>query len=180
MNKLKIRGECVVYIDWANVHGWSKTLKREVEPEKLLGYLKSYSQVKRINLYFGTDKHPKSKAFISQVKNIGFQVTTKQVKYITVFDETTKKKFKFRKCDFDMETRIDAHRDLADGVESFVFFTGDGDFEPLYKLLIQKHKQVIVVYMHGHLGREIYRMNRGIYKISIEKLEKQSGVKLTG
>lgn len=142
--------------------------------------MKTYSQIGKINLYFGTDKHPKSKAFIRQAKNISFQVTTKPVKYITVFDETTKRKFKFRKCDFDMETCIDVHKDLADGVEGFIFFTGDGDFEPLYKLLIGKQKQVIVVYMHGHLGREIYRMNRGIYKISIEKLEKQSGVKLTG
>lgn len=177
---LKLRGNCVVYLDWANVHGWSKSLKREVDPERLFTYLKSYSQIERINLYFGTDKHPKSKAFIQKVKKIGFSVTTKQVKYITIFGEDTKKKFKFRKCDFDMETCIDVHRDLAAEAEGFIFFTGDGDFEPLYKLLIQKHKQVIVVYMHGHLGREIYRMNRGIYKISIEKLEKQSGVKLTG
>ena len=177
---LKLRGNCVAYLDWANIHGWSKSLKRDVDPERLFKYLKSYSQIRRSNLYFGTDKHPKSKTFIRQAKSIGFQVTTKPVKYITVFDETTKKKFKFRKCDFDMETCIDVHKDLADGVESFVFFTGDGDFEPLYKLLIGKQRQVIVVYMHGHLGREIYRMNRGIYKISIEKLEKQSGVKLTG
>lgn len=179
IKKLKLREKCAVYIDWANVYGWSKSLKREVDPRKLFVYLKSYLQIKKVNLYFGTDEHPKSKAFINQVKNIGFQVTTKPVKYITVFDEATKKKFKLRKCDFDMETCIDVHQDLSDGIQGFVFFTGDGDFEPLYKLLIGKKKQVIVVYMHGHLGREIYRMNRGIYKISIEKLEKQSGIKLT-
>lgn len=157
----------MVYIDWANVHGWSKSLKREVDPEKLFAYLKSYSQVKKINLYFGTDKHPKSKAFINQVKNIGFQVTTKPVKYITVFEETTKKKFKFRKCDFDMETCIDAHQDIDNGVEGFIFFTGDGDFEPLYKLLIRKRKQVIVVYTSGHLGREIWEIKKGLFKIQL-------------
>ena len=176
---LKLRGNCVAYLDWANIHGWSKSLKRDVDPEKLFGYLKSYSQIRKTNLYFGTDKHPKSRAFIRQAKNIGFQVTTKPVKYITVFDETAKKKFKFRKCDFDMETCIDVHRDLGGGVESFVFFTGDGDFEPLYKLLIGKQKQVIVVYMYGHLGREIFKLKRGIFKVSIETLERWYGKSLT-
>jgi uncharacterized LabA/DUF88 family protein len=166
-SELKLRGKCVVYVDWANVHGWEKSLKREVNPQKLFSYLKTYAQIGKINLYFGTDKHPKSKAFISRVRKIGFGVTTKSVKYITVFDEETKKRFRFRKCDFDMETCIDVHRDLSEGVESFVFFTGDGDFEPLYKLLIEKCKQVIVVYSPGHLGREIWNIQRGLFKIQL-------------
>ncbi len=168
--ELRLRGKCAVYIDWANVHGWEKSLKREVDPKKLFVYLKTYSQIKKINLYFGTDKHPKSKAFIRQAGNIGFQVTTKPVKYITVVDEATKKKFKFRKCDFDIETCIDVHRDLAAGVESFIFFTGDGDFEPLYRLLIENYKQVIVVYSPGHLGREVWEIQKGLFKIQLTHL----------
>lgn len=76
-----------------------------------------------------------------------------------------------RKCDFDMEICIDVHKALRKGVNSFVFFTGDGDFEPLYKLLIKEGKQVIVIYAHGHLGREIYQMTKGIYKRAIDALE---------
>jgi len=68
---------------------------------------------------------------------------------------------------------------VGGGVESFVFFTGDGDFEPLYKLLIGKQKQVIVVYMYGHLGREIFKLKRGIFKVSIETLERWYGKSLT-
>jgi len=36
-----------------------------------------------------------------------------------------------------------------------------------------------VVYMYGHLGREIFQMKRGVYKISIETLERKYGRELT-
>lgn len=168
---LSLRSPCSVYIDWANVYGWKKSLRREVSPKKLFKYLKTYKEIKNLNFYFGTDKHPKSKQFIKDVKEIGYSVSTKPVKYITIINEE-KQKFKFRKCDFDMEMCIDVHRDLSKGIKSFVFFTGDGDFEPLYKLLIRNKKQVIVVYTYGHLGKEIFKLKKGIFKISIETLER--------
>lgn len=175
---LSLRSPCSVYVDWANVYGWKKSLKREVSPKKLFKYLKTYKEVKNLNFYFGTDKHPKSKQFIKDVKQIGYSVSTKPVKYITVINEE-KQRFKFRKCDFDMEMCIDVHRDLSKEIKSFVFFTGDGDFAPLYKLLIENHKQVIVVYMHGHLGIEIYQIQKGLYKVSIDKLEQNGKNRLT-
>ena len=49
-------------------------------------------------------------------------------------------------------------------------FAGDGDFEPLYKMLMGLHKQVVVVFADGHLGKEIHAMHRGIYKVPIKKL----------
>lgn len=175
---LSLHSPCSVYIDWANVHGWKKSLKREVSPQKLFKYLKTYKEVKNINFYFGTDKHPKSKQFIKDVNKIGYSVSTKPVKYITVTNEKNQR-FKFRKCDFDMEMCIDVHRDLSKGIKGFVFFTGDGDFSPLYQLLIENRKQVIVVYMHGHLGREIYQIQKGLYKVSIDKLEQNGKNRLT-
>lgn len=68
-----------------------------------------------------------------------------------------------------MEICIDVHRLLTQGFESFIFFTGDGDFEPLYKLLISKHTQVIVVYARGHLGREIWDLKKGIFKVEMPR-----------
>jgi len=38
---------------------------------------------------------------------------------------------------------------------------------------------VIVVYMYGHLGREIFKLKRGIFKVSIETLERWYGKPLT-
>lgn len=59
---------------------------------------------------------------------------------------------------------------VAENFESFIFFTGDGDFEPLYKLLIALNKQVTVVYTAGHLGREIWSIKKGLFKIQIKNL----------
>lgn len=176
--KLKLRSYCRVYIDWANVYGWTKSLKKEVDPKKLFKYLKSYKKIQDINFYFGKDQHLKSKQFLKDIKEIGYSLTTKPVKYIPIAkvgDQIIHR----RKCDFDMEICIDVHKALEENIQSFVFFTGDGDFEPLYKLLIKNKKQVIVVYMHGHLGKEIYKMRRGLYKISIDSLEKGSSMSFT-
>ncbi len=168
---LRLRGNCVVYLDWANMHGWEKSLKRQINHEKVFRYLKKYSQVKEVKLYFGTDTNTKSKNFLKSASRAGYSVTTKPVKYIIagIIDGQALKR---RKCDFDMEICIDVHKDLTRGIGSFIFFTGDGDFEPLYKLLIEKRKQVIVVYSPGHLGREIWQMKKGIFKTEFENLMK--------
>lgn len=80
MKQLQLRGKTVVYIDWANVYGWTKSPKREIDPAKLFAYLK------------------------------------------------------------------------------------------LYKMLIELRKQVIVVYAAGHLGREIWNIERGLFKAQLRNL----------
>lgn len=178
---LNLREPCNVYIDWANVHGWTKSLKQEVDPKKLFRYLKSYKEIQDINFYFGKDKHPKSKVFLKDIKKIGYNVKTKPVKYIKLdFSVKTETDLSnsvkvltpayTRKCDFDMETCIDVHKDFKKGIKGFIFFTGDGDFAPLYKLLVQKKKQVIVIYASGHLGKEIWEIKKGLFKIQINNL----------
>lgn len=167
---LRLVGKTAVFVDWANVHGWEKSLKREIGVEKLLHYLKQYSEITETRLYFGEDEHPKSKEFLKMAQEIGYAVVTKPVKYISVA-EIEGQKILRRKCDFDMEVCIDVHRLLNnDGVESFVFLTGDGDYEPLYKMLIGLHKQVIVIYTAGHLGREIWAIKNGLFKAQLKNL----------
>lgn len=166
--RLKLRGKACVFVDWANVYGWKKSLKKEVNPRKLYRYLKSYKETKFIGFYYGTDRNDKSKQFLIGMKRLGFEVTTKPVKYIRIAEVKTRKIYR-RKCDFDMEICIDVHKLLQKGFDSFIFLTGDGDFEPLYKLLIELRKQVIVIYTTGHLGREIWDLKRGIFKTEINK-----------
>lgn len=69
----------MVFIDWANVYGWSRSLKKEVNPNKLYKYLSQYSQIKEINFYFGLDKHPKSKQFLDKIKKTGFVLLVKRL-----------------------------------------------------------------------------------------------------
>jgi len=169
--KLKLRGKTIVFIDWANVYGWKKSLKKEIDLLELFQYLKDYKEIVDIRLYFGKNTHIKSAEFLQKAEKIGYTVITKPVKHILV-TEIEKQKIYRRKCDFDMEISIDVHRLLGEGVESFIFFTGDGDFKPLYEMLINLDKQVVVVYMYGHLGREIFDMKKGIYKIAVTSLLK--------
>lgn len=167
---LRLRGKTVVFIDWANVHGWQKSLKRKIDLKKLFIYLKSYKEIKDIRFYFGTDDNEGSKKFMKTVKNTGYKVVTKPVKQILAEEIKNRKVYK-RKCDFDMEICIDIHALLSQNFDTFVFFTGDGDFEPLYQFLVSLKKQVIVIFTRGHLGREIYKIERKIYIKTIEGLE---------
>lgn len=172
---LRLKSKAIVYIDWANVHGWTKSIKREVDPNKLYRYLKSYKETREIKFYFGTDKNSKSRDFINKVRNLGYRVRTKPVKYIVV--ARIKREFVTkRKCDFDVEIVMDVYADLEKNVESFIFFTGDGDFEPLYKFLVNKGKQVIVVYASGHIGREILKIEKKIFLFNVEKLLREDCV----
>ena len=165
---LELHGKTAVFVDWANVHGWQKSLKKKVDLKKLFTYLKSYEDIKDIRFYFGSDNNEGSKKFLQTAKDLGYSLITKPVKYILVADVKGEKVYK-RKCDFDMEICIDVHEFIERDYKSFLFFTGDGDFDPLYRLLIRKRKQVIVVYAHGHLGREIYALEK-IFKTSVDRL----------
>lgn len=198
--KLILKGKTAVFIDWANVYGWTNRLNKEVDPRKLYRHLKTYKEIDNLYFYYGLDRHPKSKQFLKRVKQIGFSVVTKEVKYIPVSIDTShfkhiirdiqeslntikhleakdvekilqilNRKVLRRKCDFDMEIALDCFENL-DKYESFVFFSGDGDFATLYKRLIEARKHVVVIYTHGHLGREVWDIKKGIYKKAIETM----------
>jgi len=166
---LKLRGKTAVFIDWANVYNWKNSLKKEVDPKKLFNYLKNYPQIKEVNFYFGTDSHPASKYCLDQAKKIGYKVITKKVKMLPVTNEEGVTVAWKRKCDFDLEIGLDCFERL-EKFDGFIIFSGDGDFATLYQRLIKRKKQVIVIYMYGHLGREVWAMKKGIFKASIKKL----------
>ena len=166
-------------IDWANVYGWTHKLKKEVDEVKLYKYLKTHPQIEKMNFYFGEDKtNNKSKEFLKSIKNLGYNLVTKEVKFIKIFDDTGKNFILKRKCDFDLEMGLDT-MEMVDSFDTFIFFSGDGDFRTLYDRLVKKGKFVVVVYMYGCLGREIWEMKKGIFKISILKLANRIYKKMT-
>ena len=167
--KINLKGKATVFVDWANVHGWTKSLKSEIDINILYKYLKSYPSIKEVCMYFGKDNHPKSEEFLEQAEKIGYRIITKPVKYIFITKLKGKDILK-RKCDFDMEVCIDVHTKIAEKFDSFIFLTGDGDYEPLYRLLIELKKQVVVIYAKGHLGREIWSIKKGLFKAQLKNL----------
>lgn len=123
---LELRGKTAVFIDWANIHGWQKSLKNKVDLKKLFAYLKSYDEIKDIRFYFGSDNNEGSRKFLKMTERIGYSITTKPVKYVLV-DKTDGQKIFRRKCDFDVEICIDVHKAITANFQSFIFFSGDGD-----------------------------------------------------
>lgn len=166
---LKLKGKTAVFVDWANVYHWKRALKRDIDIKKLFQYLRTYKEIQEINFYFGEDDHPKSKEFLKKAGRIGFRLVTKKVKYITVGKVGTTV-VKNRKCDFDIEICMDVYRLLEEGYQSFVFFTGDGDFAPLYQFLLSKKKQVLVIFEKGFLGKEVWEIKTGIFKTRLSYL----------
>lgn len=167
---LKLKGKTAVFIDWANVYGWKSNLTDASGCRKLFKYLKNYSQIGSINFYYGEDNNQKSKDFLKEIHKIGFKLTSKPVKYIVV-GKVNGTIIKKRKCDFDIEICMSVYECLENNFNSFVFFSGDGDFEPIYQFLISKQKQVIVIYEQGHLGKEIWNIKKGLFKTRLSYLK---------
>lgn len=161
--KLKISPKAAVYVDYGNVYGWKSHLKKPVDPEILHKYLKKYSEITSINFFYGIDTNQKSINFLDQIKKIGYNLITKPVKYITV-GKVNNQDIKIRKCDFDIEICMNVYQHLQENFQTFIFFSGDGDFAPIYKYLIKQRKQVIVIYEQGHLDKEIWEIKKGLFK----------------
>ncbi|MBI2334448.1 NYN domain-containing protein [Candidatus Daviesbacteria bacterium] len=165
--RLKLKGKTAVFIDWANVYGWRKSLKQEVDPQKLYKYLKSYKEVKYIPVSLDSS-HFKNLA--QEIKNSLTSMNRLGARDIEKILQLLSSKVLRRKCDFDMEISIDTHKSITDDFKTFLFLSGDGDFAPLYKFLINLHKQVIVIFAHGHMGKEIYQIKKGIFTKAIDML----------
>lgn len=81
----KLKGRTLVIVDWANVYGWFKRLKWEIDPKKLYDYLRSYPEIYEIRLYFGIEKdNPKSLILHKNFRKIGYKVISKEVKWIPI------------------------------------------------------------------------------------------------
>lgn len=94
--KLELKGRTFVIIDWANVYGWFSSpnsknyLGWEIDPKKLFDYLKSYSEIKDINFYYGVElNNQKSEDFKKDIENIGYSHKNKEVKWVPANLETT-------------------------------------------------------------------------------------------
>lgn len=178
--RLIIKSRAVVFIDWANVHGWKKKLGWGVNAYKLIAYFKTYIEISKINFYFGTDVTQESKNFINSIQQLEddvFKVITKQVKYISdifiPYDENYYTKGR-RKCDFDVEITRDALNN-ANSFETFVLVSGDGDYAPLIDDMISKGKKTILIFAPGCRGKEYGDLKRGFFLCSVNKIREYVG-----
>ncbi len=70
-----------VYIDYANVRGWSQRLGWRVDIKRLKQFFNSFDNINQIKFYYGTIKgKPESEMTISNAQKLGYIVKTKPVK----------------------------------------------------------------------------------------------------
>ncbi|MBI3618878.1 NYN domain-containing protein [Candidatus Peregrinibacteria bacterium] len=79
-----------------------------------------------------------------------------------------------RKCDFDVEISREILLNL-DTYQSFILFSGDGDYAPIFDALRERRKQAILVFPHGCRGKEyeeVPERKRAIFLCSLELIKR--------
>ncbi len=77
-----------------------------------------------------------------------------------------------RKCDFDVEISREVLLNL-DTYQSFIIFSGDGDYAPIFDVLRERKKQAILVFPKGCRGKEYEESTerkQAMFLCSLEKL----------
>lgn len=79
-----------------------------------------------------------------------------------------------RKCDFDVEISREILLNL-DKYRSFILFSGDGDYAPIFDVLRERGKQAILVFPNGRRGKEyeeVPERKRAIFLCSLELIRR--------
>lgn len=102
-------GKAIVIIDWANVHGWYDVAGWAVDPQKLFNYLSNYEKIIDKRFYCGLEVgNQKSEEFQEQIKLIGFNLISKEMKWVPVYIE----KSYFKKLIKDLFEVLDNTKDV--------------------------------------------------------------------
>jgi hypothetical protein len=84
-NPIKLKSNTFVAIDWSNVYNWHDNLDWEIDPQKLYNYINGLPNILGINFYFGQDDtNKKTDGFHDLIEKIGYNLVSKEVKWIPV------------------------------------------------------------------------------------------------
>jgi len=202
----KIKGvkKVHVFIDYANLKSSALYMGKFTDLKVLYDYLSSIPYIDKVSLYYGTDlRDSKSYQFIKWLKDTGYDVVTKDVKYIKInikeLVSTGKNKRLLEKLDKDvvkkflLETEklnpridflesqkcnfdVEIALDIYQSLKScdgIILFSGDGDFEKVVQLARAEGKYVIVVTLRKFLAGELIK-SADRY-INLKSFEKLNG-----
>src|SRR5438477_4791301 len=136
------REKVVLFIDGANLYATSKAIGVDIDYRRLLAEFQSKAYLLRAYYYTALvedQEYSSIRPLIDWLDYNGFTVVTKPAKEFT--DATGRRKIK---GNMDIELTVDA-LELADVVDHYVIFSGDGDFRTLVAALQQMGKRVSVV-----------------------------------
>ncbi|WP_159592726.1 NYN domain-containing protein [Chelativorans xinjiangense] len=136
------REKIAMFIDGANLYATSRALGFDIDYRKLLSSFQKRAYLLRAYYYTALvedQEYSSIRPLIDWLDYNGYKVVTKPAKEFT--DSTGRRKIK---GNMDIELAIDA-LELADVVDHYVLFSGDGDFRTLVEALQRKGRKVSIV-----------------------------------
>ncbi|MCT6870712.1 MAG: NYN domain-containing protein [Bartonella sp.] len=136
------REKIALFIDGANLYATSKTLGFDIDYRKLLKAFQKRGYLLRAYYYTALiedQEYSSIRPLIDWLDYNGYRVITKNAREFT--DVAGRRKVK---GNMDIELAVDA-MELADTVDHFVIFSGDGDFRSLVEALQRRGRKVSVV-----------------------------------
>jgi len=136
------RERIALFIDGANLYATSRSLGFDLDYRKLLTYFQKRGYLLRAYYYTALiedQEYSSIRPLIDWLDYNGYRVVTKPAKEFT--DAAGRRKIK---GNMDIELTIDA-LELAEVLDHYVIFSGDGDFRTLVEALQRKGKKVSIV-----------------------------------
>lgn len=136
------REKIALFIDGANLYATSRSLGFDIDYRKLLSSFQKRGYLLRAYYYTALvedQEYSSIRPLIDWLDYNGFKVVTKPAKEFT--DSAGRRKIK---GNMDIELTVDA-LELAEVVDHYVIFSGDGDFRTLVEALQRRGKKVSVV-----------------------------------
>jgi uncharacterized LabA/DUF88 family protein len=136
------REKIALFIDGANLYATSRALGFDIDYRKLLASFQKRGYLLRAYYYTALvedQEYSSIRPLIDWLDYNGFKVVTKPAKEFT--DATGRRKIK---GNMDIELTVDA-LELADVVDHYVIFSGDGDFRTLVEALQRRGRKVSIV-----------------------------------
>ncbi len=136
------REKIALFIDGANLYATSRALGFDIDYRKLLSSFQKRGYMVRAYYYTALvedQEYSSIRPLIDWLDYNGFKVVTKPAKEFT--DSTGRRKIK---GNMDIELTVDA-LELAEYVDHYVIFSGDGDFRTLVEALQRRGRKVSIV-----------------------------------
>jgi len=131
-----------LFIDGANLYATSKALGFDIDYRKLLSAFHKRGYLLRAYYYTALvedQEYSSIRPLIDWLDYNGYKVVTKPAKEFT--DASGRRKIK---GSMDIELAVDA-MELAESIDHYVIFSGDGDFRSLVEALQRRGRKVSVV-----------------------------------
>jgi uncharacterized LabA/DUF88 family protein len=136
------REKIALFIDGANLYATSKSLGFDIDYKRLLQEFQSKGYLLRAYYYTALaedQEYSSIRPLIDWLDYNGYTVVTKPTKEF--IDATGRRKIK---GNMDIELAVDV-MEMADSIDHFVLFSGDGDFRSMVEAVQRKGRKVTVV-----------------------------------